>query len=137
MFNSINSDPTISAVEKSLGGLSMRKDLISQNIANVDTPGYKAQEVNFEGALQMALNQGSSLPMVTTSAMHISNTSGLGGGDTFQVGLRQGGTDRADGNNVDVDQELTQMSETGIRYQGLSSAVNMKLNLLKTIASDR
>jgi flagellar basal-body rod protein FlgB len=136
MFNSINSDPTIGAVEQSLGGLSMRKDLISQNIANVDTPGYQAQEVNFEGALQQAMNMGSRLPLTTTSAMHISTVPAMTG-DTYQVGLRQGGTERADGNNVDIDQELTQMSETGLRYQGLTSAVNIKLNLLKTIASDR
>jgi flagellar basal-body rod protein FlgB len=136
MFNSINSDPTIGAVEQSLGGLSMRKDLISQNIANVDTPGYQAQEVNFEGALQQAMNMGNRLPLTTTSAMHISTVPSMTG-DITQVGLRQGGTERADGNNVDIDQELTQMSETGIRYQGLTSAVNIKLNLLKTIASDR
>ncbi|MEI8132704.1 MAG: flagellar basal body rod protein FlgB [Leptolinea sp.] len=135
-MNSIWFDPTIEAAQKSLGGLSLRKDLIAQNIVNVDTPGYKAQDVNFETSLKMAMNRGSSLALRTTNGSHL-NSLPSESSDVFQISLRKGGTERADGNNVDIDRELNAMTETGIRYQGLTTTVNIKLNLLKAIANAR
>lgn len=136
MADSIWFDSTIDVVQRSLGGLSLRKDLIAQNIANVDTPGYKAQEVNFESSLKSVMNQGSSLTMQSTDPRHL-NKMPLEAADVSQVSLRKGGSERADGNNVDIDRELTEMTETGIRYQGLSTAVTTKINLLKAIANAR
>jgi flagellar basal-body rod protein FlgB len=53
------------------------------------------------------------------------------------VELRQGGTERADGNNVDVDVELTQMAETGIRYQALTQLITRKYQSVRTILQGR
>jgi flagellar basal-body rod protein FlgB len=136
LANSIWFDTSVDIVQKALGGLSLRKDLVAQNIANVDTPGYKAQEVNFESSLKSAINDGSTLNMQSTDPRHLGNAT-LSAADVFQVSKRKGGSERADGNNVDIDRELTELTETGIRYQGLTTAVNSKLNLLKAIANAR
>lgn len=131
MSDPISSGNAFEIAKRALDGLSARRDMIGQNIANVDTPGYKAQEVSFEGILKQSLNQSPNMTMKTTNANHLQgSTGGIG---AVQVGQRQGGSSRADGNNVDIDQELTQMTETGIRYQALSQIVSKKLSLLKTL----
>ncbi len=56
MVNSLFYDPSLKAAQVALDGLSFRRDLISQNISNVDTPGYHSQDVEFESVLKHALN---------------------------------------------------------------------------------
>jgi len=126
-------DSTLTVASKALEGLSMRRDVISQNIANVDTPGYQAQQVNFETALQSAIQSNGTLPLTTTNENHATGLPSVSG-DKIEIGLRKGGSTRADGNDVNIDQELEQMSETGVSYQALTTAITRKLSLLKSIA---
>ncbi len=126
-------DPTMQAAMTALDGLSQRQTAISRNMANIDTPGYHAQTVSFEQALQQALHTQSRLPMEVTDAAHLSGVN-RSPAVISQVS-RPGGSERADGNNVDLDVELTDMAQTGISYQAVTTAVNLKLDLLKTIAS--
>jgi flagellar basal-body rod protein FlgB len=126
-------DSTLTVAQKALEGLSTRRDVISQNIANVDTPGYQAQQVNFETALRSAIQSDGTLPLTTTKQTHLTGLS-ADNGKMLEMGLRKGGSTRADGNNVNIDQELEQMSETGVSYQALTTAITKKLGLLKAIA---
>lgn len=135
MINKLISSTAYEAAKIALDGLSMRRDVIAQNMANVDTPNYKAQEVDFETTLQRALyskkGDTASTTMDRLSKLEDSNTI------LFKFGSKAGGTERADGNNVDSDQELTSLTETGLRYDAIARAVNMKLNLMKTISTGR
>ncbi|GAP07867.1 flagellar basal-body rod protein FlgB [Anaerolinea thermolimosa] len=127
-------DQALDVARRALDGLSLRQQVISRNLANVDTPGYQAQQVDFESALKRALNKTKSLPLTTTSHTHLASpTSSIG----YQVSARPGGSFRADQNNVDIDVELTEMSEAGIAYQAITQSVSKKLQLLKTIANSR
>jgi len=136
IINKLITDSSMQIAQKALDGLGMRRDVLSQNIANVDTPAYKGQEVDFETALKGAINGTVKLNASMTQSGHMSGIQSQGG-DIYQIGLRQGGSSRADGNNVDIDQELLQLTETGIRYQTLTSVVSRKLSLLKSIAQAR
>jgi flagellar basal-body rod protein FlgB len=135
MVDSISSGDAFDVAKRALNGLSARRDMIGQNIANVDTPGYKAQEVSFEGVLKQTIEK--TFDRIPPVALKTSKGRHLQGGssaaDLLQVGYRQGGSARADGNNVDIDQELTQMTETGIRYQAITQAVSKKFNLIKSL----
>lgn len=135
MFDPINGDASLTAAKAALDGLSLRRDLIAQNIANTDTPGYRSQQVRFEDALNRAMKSNGRLALSTTSAGHQLSSNSLS--QLYQVELRPGGTLRADGNNVDIDTEMTQMVETSLSYQTFSQAVSKKLALLKNIASTR
>jgi len=123
-------------MQTALDGLALRQQVISRNLANVDTPGYQAQSVTFESALQNAQAAASqSLPAVQLA---VTKPGHLMGVETpprnpVAVELRQGGTERADGNNVDVDVELTQMAETGIRYQAFTQLITKKYQDLRSI----
>lgn len=136
MAISMIDDASMQAARIALDGLSQRQQVISHNLANVDTPGYKAQMVSFEGALNRALSQNkSSIQMQTTSEGHIA---GSGSGSmAIQITERPGGSTRADGNNVDIDTELIDQTETGLRYQAISQVLSKKLILLKAIATAR
>ena len=118
-----------------LDGLSKRNSVISQNVANVDTPGYLAQDIDFESSLQMALKSTNSLGLTLTDDAHRSFLSSQT--NLVKSGLREGGTVRADGNNVDIDVEFVELTETGIRYNAVSTGVSKKLSLLKSIATGR
>ncbi len=112
----------------------MRQQAIGRNIANVDTPGYQAETVNFEDALKSKLEGGTKLKMATTDTAHLAAPS-QSSADTFDVTQRVGGSERADGNNVDIDVEMTDMVSTGVQYQAVAQSVSKQLQLLKTIAS--
>jgi flagellar basal-body rod protein FlgB len=133
MPNSLFTDNSLGAANAALDGLSLRQQAISRNLANVDTPGYHAQSVDFEGALQRAYNKTKSqtVKLETTSSGHMAATTAKTG---YQVSNRPGGSERADQNNVDIDVELTDLSQTGIQYQALSEAVTRKFSLLQYIA---
>ncbi len=136
MADFLGVDPAISAAKTALEGLGQRQQVISRNIANVDTPGYQAQTYSFEDSLKAAMQPPSNFQMVVTDEHHIGISHST---PTPMVGTsaRTGGSERADGNNVDVDVELTDMAETGIRYQALTQSASKKLALLKSIASAR
>ena len=132
MANGLMVDPSLTMAQAALQGLNTRQNVISQNISNVDTPGYKAQDVNFETTLQNAINVNNSIPMTVDNERHISGLLSETN-NMYEVGLREGGSARADGNDVNIDQELEQMSETGIDYSALSSAISKKFSLIKAI----
>jgi len=126
---------TLRTLNQALDGLAQRQQAISGNLANVDTPGYQAATVDFETALQRAEGTDHRLALTSTHAGHLASPSTTGPG--AQLLARTGGSTRADGNNVDVDQELLELSTTGIQYQALSQLISKKLLLLKSIATGR
>ncbi len=94
-----------------------RQELLASNIANADTPGYKARDINFATALQNAV-AGSSvkLPLATSSAMHLEGNSGstvMGA----PVQYRRPVQPSADGNTVDMDVERAQFADNALRYE--------------------
>ena len=131
MSNSLFADNATRAAKTALEGLSLRQQVISRNLANIDTPGYQAETINFEETLKHLLDQGGSLPLQVTDEGHQLTTEQQ---MRFALKARLGGSFRADQNNVDVDVEMTEMSETGIQYQAVSQAISQKLLLLKTLA---
>ena len=134
MTDPINSDNSIKAAILALNGLSTKGEVIGNNLSNIDTPGYRAEDVDFRSALRRAVNSNRSLQMVSTNKGHLASPAS---NNPLQVQMRKGGTVRADGNNVDVDVELTQMSETVIEYQAMTQLLSKKFALLKSIASGR
>jgi flagellar basal-body rod protein FlgB len=124
-------DRSIGTIQSWLTGLSQRGQAISNNIANIDTPGYKKQEVPFETTLQRAIGQ-SSTKLTTTDSRHIA----FGNASSGQLGLQgaqQLAGSRADQNTVDIDQEMVELSETQMRYQAASSALSTKISILRNV----
>ncbi len=124
-------DSTIGTVRSWLGGLSRRQQAISNNIANIDTLGYRAQDVNFESELRRSLGAEAGR-LLTTNARHIGGAPGRSG----QLGAQAAQmltSQRSDGNDVDIDQEMVKLAETQMRYQAAASALNTKLATIRNV----
>ncbi len=94
-----------------------RQELLASNIANADTPGYKARDFSFANALQNAVAGTTvKLPMVTSSPMHLEGNAGntVGG---VQVQYRRPDQPSADGNTVNMDVERAQFADNALRYE--------------------
>jgi len=131
MSDSLFSNISSLTAKAALTGLSLRQQAISRNIANIDTPGYQAQTVNFQQALARLMDNNVLLPMKTTDEAHLTTAESK---PFLTTSLRPGGTLRADQNDVDIDVEMADMSEAGIQYQAISQAVSKNLLFLKTLA---
>ncbi|GLY03263.1 MULTISPECIES: flagellar basal body rod protein FlgB [Actinoplanes] len=106
-------DRSSTALRVALAGLSARQNEISNNIANVDTPGFKARKVMFEESLQTAVAQGVS-PALATPTVH-----------------RSLEPTRLNGNNVNLDEETLSHIDTMLRYQLAIRALDGKYSTLR------
>ena len=132
---SISNDLALRSISFALDGLSLRQRVTANNIANVDTPNFKAQQVSFEEQLQQTLNQDeANLRLKTTASGHIQYKSSP---DSDLIAVkRNNNTLRNDGNNVDIDLEMSTLAETTIRFQSLTQLAGTKLALLKDIVRE-
>ena len=105
-----------------------RNEAISNNIANVDTPGYKRQDVAFESVLQQALGNNRYQSMDDKVAnVNLSRLRGRAYVDYANYSYR------LDGNNVDIENENVMLSENQLKYQGLISSINQEFTNLQTV----
>ena len=92
----------IALLSRLLSAATLRHDVIAQNVANVNTPGFQTLEVSFEDALQEAMAAG---------------REGNAEAVLPQVILGAGGMERADGNNVDVDLEIARLQKNSLYFK--------------------
>ena len=105
-----------------------RNEAISNNIANVDTPGYKRQDVAFESVLQQALGNNRYQSMDDKVAnVTLSRLRGRAYVDYANYSYR------LDGNNVDIENENVMLAENQLKYQGLISSINQEFTNLQTV----
>jgi len=116
---------------KALQLRSQRSELIASNLANADTPNYKARDLDFRSALA---NAQSSTGMQATHAGHISHMRGNGTAATL---YRVPNQSSLDGNTVDTHLEKANFSENALRYQTTLRFLNGKISgLMKAIKGE-
>jgi flagellar basal-body rod protein FlgB len=117
-------DVTFQSLDLALGAASKRQEVLANNLANVNTPGYKRLEVDFDGVLAKAVD-----------AARVGDRNAL---DALRPTVTQDDAVavRADGNSVDVDQEMAFLAENNIRYNALVQLTQKKLETLKYVISD-
>jgi flagellar basal-body rod protein FlgB len=131
-------DATIKALSASIKMREMRQEVITSNIANADTPGYKTKRLGFEEALARALDVDGEQGLNTSDDGHYDV--GSGGFENLEPEIYEdpNGIVSADGNTVDRDHEMSQMAKNKILYDASVQLLNKKLGLMKyAINSDR
>ncbi|MBE3579231.1 MAG: flagellar basal body rod protein FlgB [Caldanaerobacter subterraneus] len=125
----------IDLLAKGLYAATVRSNVIANNIANVDTPNFKRSEVKFEEILQEALN-GNKLKGYITHPCHI--PIGPPPIDSIKPEIYQVNTTsmRLDGNNVDIDYEMSQLAKNQLYYYALVQRVSGELNSIMTAVKD-
>lgn len=110
-------DPVAAVLASALDGLALRQSVIADNIANVDTPGFRATSVDFESSLSAALERGEIPAGGVTPATALTDT---------PVG--------PNGNNVDLRKESLAAIQSQFQYQMMTRAVSDRYSLIKTAA---
>jgi flagellar basal-body rod protein FlgB len=135
----IGSSRTEQILQAALSGLAARQRSISDNVANVDTPGFKASRVEFEQALKAAMGAGEGRPrvlMLTPVENGLPVTTDDPMKSPAQAFISSETSRRMDGNNVDIDQEMVKLAETNLTYNALAQLTSSRLQLLRTIVND-
>ncbi len=109
----ISFDSALGIHQQALAVRTQRTELLASNIANADTPGYKARDIDFKSALMNVSHQ-STGSVSTTNSKHINNEVGITGADVL---YRVPNQSSLDGNTVDGNLEKSAFSENAIRYQ--------------------
>ncbi|MHB8073743.1 flagellar basal body rod protein FlgB [Desulfosporosinus fructosivorans] len=123
--------PVLNVLQKGLDASGMRQQVLSNNVANIDTPKFKRSDVDFQAVLGAVLGEkGGVLPLKLTSPKHMRS---LAAGDGSGVVTDQSTSLRNDGNNVDVDREMAYVAENGLYYNSLTNAISSQLGLLRTV----
>lgn len=112
---------------------SQRAELIANNLANADTPNFKARDVDFRAALAASGygNAAGGIAMSTTQGRHLGGTAALNGTDPA-LRYREPLAPALDGNTVDVQVEQASFGENAVRYQATLSFINSRLRGLMT-----
>lgn len=132
------SDKTMNALMAAIKLREMRQKIISSNIANADTPDYKAKVIDFEDSLADALNVDESLTLQTEGDRHYYQGGGTLSSLSPEIYDDPNGIQSDDGNTVDMEKELVNMAENKINYDAAVNILNKKLALLKyTLNSEK
>ncbi|EKB19468.1 MULTISPECIES: flagellar basal body rod protein FlgB [Aeromonas] len=117
-----------------LGVRAKRAEVLSSNIANADTPGFKARDINFAQALQDAQHK-QGFGLVTTSEKHFALNMDAPGTVQYRNPLQP---DTGDGNTVDVQQERSEFLRNSLEYQTSLEFMNRKISgLLKALKGEQ
>lgn len=113
-----------------------RQEIIAANIANADTPHYKARDIDFKATMQQATNQaaGGGLSTIKTSEKHLdsiatNNARSAGPGEPLFRPIIQGSVD---GNTVDMDVERNAFTDNAIRYEASLLMINGQIKKMLT-----
>lgn len=131
----IFSNPVMASLKKGLDAEALRQRVIANNVANVNTPNFKKSTVAFESLLKKALGR-ESLEMITTDPRHFGGTPRLAELRP-EVNLNETTTMRTDGNNVDIDEEMTNLAANGIQYQATARELGDRISLLSFVITGR
>jgi len=125
--------PYLNLLETSLNASSLRHNVIANNIANIDTPGYKRMEVDFERQLQKALSS-NNIKLMATNPLHMNNLQV----ETIkpEVKLDDKTSLFNNNNNVDIDYEMSQLAQNALWYQSLTDILNYHFSQLRQVITE-
>lgn len=107
-----------------------RQQALASNLANVDTPNYKAKDFNFrQTLLETQRGQSQSLALTTTSAQHLAPKAMAKSGETTlpKLQYRADAQPNLDGNTVNKDHEMAQFSQNSLQYQAAVQFMNSRI----------
>jgi flagellar basal-body rod protein FlgB len=120
----VTCDLTSLALRRALDGAAARQGVAAENLANIETPGYRARRVEFQAQLREALEaaaDGDAADLDAVSPLR-----------TIYAGLPL----RRDGNAVDLETEMAELAESSLQYQAVTRLLSRKLQMLRSVATE-
>lgn len=134
MLEQILNAPNFDYLSRGLEAANMRHEVISNNIANVNTPNFKRSAVNFEDLLVKELNIGDNqnkLKLVRTNDRHL--PVGVSGNVHGVIEEDNSTTMRVDNNNVDIDKEMAGLAKNQLYYNAMSTQLGSYISKMKSV----
>jgi len=132
MSDKLSFGKTFYALEKAIGIAQQRNAVITSNISNLDTPGYKSKDINFKNELARALETNHKKDLERTDPRHISMQ--MNGDQMIEPYEEQG---EWNGYNwADIDSEMTKLTENNLVYRTAVEALLRKMNLLREVVRE-
>lgn len=124
-------DKTMKALASAVNFRQMRQEILSSNVANSETPGYKAKRLDFEKALARAIDIDDEMKMNHSDSKHFNV--GSGGFDNLEPEVYEdaNGIVSEDGNTVDRDHELALMAQNRLMYEAAVKLLKKKYGMMK------
>ncbi len=122
---------TFDLLERAMDLRSTKHNVVMSNIANMDTPNYKAFDVVIEEEMEKAKGSDGTTRVRKTHERHLSGRHGAAGEVRPTLEKNRQTTLRKDGNTVDVDREMAKLSENNLMYDALAQIVSKKFQGLK------
>lgn len=110
-------DNALTLLQRALDTRLYRQNVLASNVANIDTPGFKEKDLDFQAAMARSADGGGA-PDLATEVHDVPGTTGL------------------DDNSVDLDRTMVAMAENGLQYGAAARAAGKKLAILKYVAND-
>jgi len=127
----LNIDTYLGVHAPALNLRSQRTEVLAANLANADTPGYRARDIDFKNALAAASGRSSAVSLATTKAGHLGAACASGTPAT-ELKYRVPLAPALDGNTVDAQLEQAAFAENTVRYQATLSFISSKFRALMT-----
>ena len=131
------SSPHANLLEQAISAASLRHKVIADNIANVNTPGFKRSEVKFEDVLRESIDNTSrnKLKLSTTHERHIASTQASNSAKP-QIIKVETNSMRTDGNNVDIEFEMANMAKNNIYYDAAVQQLSRHFTSIKSVINE-
>ena len=126
---SFNFDSYLGVHEQALHLRAKRAEVLAANLANIDTPHYKARDIDFSAALKSAASAPGAGTMRTTHAMHIQTQQFI---SDYDLKYRNPYQNSLDGNTVEHQVEMAAFSDNAMRYMANLRIISGKFNPLRT-----
>lgn len=127
---STNAFDYVNVLDKAADASWKRETVLANNIANVDTPGYKRKDLDFEGVLKQELGRCKHTSLDTKiENLHMDHLKPSVYTDLSNYSYR------LDGNNVDIDNEEVEYASEQLRYEGITAGINNEFNRMKSVIS--
>ncbi|RUM64730.1 MAG: flagellar basal body rod protein FlgB [Sulfurospirillum sp.] len=134
----LNISDSLPLAVKALDFRALRQKMIAGNLANVDTPFYRARDIRFEDVLAKearTLSDSGTVPkllLAKSDAAHMDPIDESSSAQA-QIFFRGAHPTRNDGNNVDLDVETTEMSKNGVMFEALTNAIKKEAMIFKSV----
>lgn len=116
-------DSTRQLLNRAMDALAARNDVIANNIANADTPGFKRSQVKFEDSLRQILVDGGRPDADTLSRLKV------------ETEVDYTPSNRLDGNNVNIDLEMSDLAKNSIMYNAVIELYQLKGQIMRSVVS--
>lgn len=139
MLQQIMNSPTMDYMQRGLAAANLRQEVISNNIANVNTPKFKRSDVIFESLLAKELgldDDEKKLKMVRTHDRHLPMAS-PDSRAAARIQLDDSTTMRVDDNNVDIDAEMASLAKNQIYYNAMAKKIGSYIQGVKTVITSK